>query len=417
MRLSNQLFLAFLAVAAACAAVGALAFRLLGPPAPTPPELGRAAAWFLSTLPPEGHPARADALRATAERIGLEVSVYDADGALTLAAGPPLPPPRRGEGVEWVHDRHRVAWLVPVSTGGWLGVGLPRHRPPGPPHEWWVLGAMGLVVLGGTRVLARRLTRRLDALRAGVERMGGGDLGARVAVGGSDEVAGLARSFNHAADRIEALVEGQRRMLASASHELRSPLARLQMAVELVAETAPGPERDRLLAEARRDVAELDELVGDLLLSGRMQARGRPADAPEVDVAALAAEEAARVGAAWTGGALRVPGDARALRRLVRNLVENARRHAGGGVEVGVEGRALVVADRGPGVPPEERERIFEPFYRPAGHAEGLDGGVGLGLALVREIARWHGATARHEARPGGGSRFVVDWADAAAPG
>ena len=105
-------------------------------------------------------------------------------------------------------------------------------------------------------------------------------------------------------------------------------------------------------------------------------------------------------------------GDPAMLRRLVRNLVENARRHGGGAVEAWLEraagGVLLVVADRGPGVPEAERERIFEPFYRAAGHAEGADGGVGLGLSLVREIAEAHRGSARVAPREGGGSRFEV---------
>jgi signal transduction histidine kinase len=91
----------------------------------------------------------------------------------------------------------------------------------------------------------------------------------------------------------------------------------------------------------------------------------------------------------------------------LRNLLENAARHGGGAAEVSVRPTELVVADRGPGVPEAERERIFEPFYRPAGHKEG-DGGVGLGLALVRQIAHHHGATVQVEAREGGGSRFIL---------
>jgi signal transduction histidine kinase len=126
----------------------------------------------------------------------------------------------------------------------------------------------------------------------------------------------------------------------------------------------------------------------------------------------VAAEEAARVGASAAGEDLSVPGDERLLRRAVRNLLENARRYAGEGVEVQVArrpdgGADVAVADRGPGVPEAWRERIFEPFFRLPGHAE-REGGVGLGLALVRQIAERHGGRARCEARDGGGSRFVI---------
>jgi signal transduction histidine kinase len=198
-------------------------------------------------------------------------------------------------------------------------------------------------------------------------------------------------------------------MLASASHELRSPLARLRMAVELLAEAAP--QQRELASEAGRDIEELDALVGDLLLASRLEAR--PPVREAVDVAALLAEEAQRAGAKdMSSGPATYAGEAAALRRMLRNLLENAVQHGKPPVEARVEasaaGQRVCVEDHGPGVPEGEREKIFAAFYRPAGHREG-DGGVGLGLSLVRQIAERHGGTARCEARPGGGSRFVVE--------
>jgi signal transduction histidine kinase len=248
-----------------------------------------------------------------------------------------------------------------------------------------------------------------------VEALGLPDLSARVEVEGRDEVAALARSFNSAAERIERLVGGQQALLASVSHELRSPLARIRLAVELL-----GRERPELVARIARDVEELDALIGELLLASRLDARAEAGELVPVDLLALVAEEAARSGAETLGEPASVRGDPRLLRRLVRNLLENARRHGGGTpVEASVArlgaGRArLRVADRGPGVPEAERERIFEPFYRPPGHREG-DGGVGLGLALVRRIARHHGGEARCLPREGGGSCFEVELGGAGA--
>jgi signal transduction histidine kinase len=261
----------------------------------------------------------------------------------------------------------------------------------------------------GCYPLARRITRRLEGVRQAADAFGAGRLDARATIEGRDEVADLARSFNAAAERIERLVEGQRRTLASASHELRSPLGRLRMALALMDDD--DPERHRIATDAERDIGELDALIGDLLLASRLD--GRPLDrADEVDLLAVAAEEAARIGAIEVHGASgTVTGDARTLRRLVRNLLENARRYGGDAVEVEVGADPsevrLEVRDRGPGVPEADRERIFEPFWRPATHRE-AEGGIGLGLSLVRQIAAAHGGSVRYVARDGGGSVFAV---------
>jgi signal transduction histidine kinase len=255
----------------------------------------------------------------------------------------------------------------------------------------------------------RRITRRLEALQAGVDDLGEGDLGARVEVKGKDEVARLAGSFNRAAARIEQLVGSQKNLLASVSHELRTPLARLRVAIELLS----GEERPELRQRIERDIGELDALIGELLLASRLDASVELETRDEVDLLALLAEEAVHTGAEVSGEAVALRGDPRMLRRLVRNLLENARRYgAGSPVEARVTrdpdgGARLQVEDRGPGVPEAERDRIFEPFYRSASSAAG-EPGTGLGLALVRQIARRHGGEARCLARPEGGSCFEV---------
>jgi signal transduction histidine kinase len=259
--------------------------------------------------------------------------------------------------------------------------------------------------------VVRRLTRRLEALKAGVEAFGAGALHQRVDEGGRDEVAAVAVSFNRAAGRIEALLRSHQNLLANASHELRSPLARLKMAMAMLDDASPEM-RARLKHEIHTNIGELDALVEEVLLASRLDASATLDTSQPVALLAVAAEEAARVGASAGGDDVVQPGDERLLRRAVRNLLENARRYAGEGVEVQVARRAdggvdVAVADRGPGVPEAWRERIFEPFFRLPGHAE-REGGVGLGLALVRQIAERHGGRARCEAHEGGGSRFVI---------
>jgi len=261
--------------------------------------------------------------------------------------------------------------------------------------------------------VAHHLTRRLQALRRGVEMFGAGELHHRVAVEGRDEVATLARSFNEAAQRIEDLVTSNRSLLANASHELRSPLARLKMAVSIMADLPP-ERAAQIKDEIHQDIRELDALVEEVLLASRIDAR-QTIDRGPVDLVGLMVEEASRVGAEVdvAEGFPTQPylGDERLLRRAARNLLENARRYGGADVQVELSHDPayifLRVNDRGPGVPPDQRERIFEPFYRLPGHAEHA-GGVGLGLSLVRQIAAKHGGQARCEAREGGGSCFVI---------
>jgi signal transduction histidine kinase len=299
---------------------------------------------------------------------------------------------------------------VDSGDGGVLelaDVGDRRRHPMGP---WAFLALVLATVALGAYPVSRRIARGLEKLRAGVAGLGEGDLSTRVQIEGRNEVADVARAFNAAAAKIQRSVEAQRRMLASASHELRSPLGRLRAAIELLA----AGQRERL-PEAERDIEELDALIDDLLLASRLEVSPPAPRHDPVDLLAIVREEADRVGAQLAGQAPPLQGDARLLRRLVRNLLENATRHGAPPVEVRVQSDVpgnkvtIRVVDAGPGVPPAERERIFEPFYRPDGHAEGRDGGVGLGLALVADIAAHHGGRARCVAAETGGSAFEIE--------
>ncbi|HXK10801.1 MAG TPA: HAMP domain-containing sensor histidine kinase [Vicinamibacteria bacterium] len=356
---------------------------------------------------PQRPPAELQAaLDRLAPPFGVDATVYSPARERLASVGTPLPlpPGGRGPSAHWARFRGRILLSVRLADGRRLVASRPR---PDLRHLVEVATAVSLLVLAvgvGAWPLVRRLTKRLEKLRLRVEDLGHGDLAARAPVEGRDEVADLARSFNRAADRIQALVEGQRRQLAFASHELRSPLARLRVALEMMAGDAA------LKEGASRDLRELDDLIGELLEASRLEVLGRAERGEAVDLLGLVAEEAARVEAAVEGEPAEIRGDPRLLRRLVRNLLENARRHAGGaGVEARVErtgdGARIRVADRGPGVPEAERERIFEPFYRPPGTAE-TGAGYGLGLALVRQIARAHGGDARCLPREGGGTVF-----------
>jgi len=268
-----------------------------------------------------------------------------------------------------------------------------------------ILGSIAAALALLAYPLARGITARLGRLNEGVRRFGAGELTARVPVEGTDEVANLAASFNESAARIEQLVKTNQMLLAKCSHELRTPLTRLRLAVDRV---QAGDARAG--GELSRNIAELDALIGELLLSSRLEANARPDHVEPVELLALAAEEAAHFDREVGGLPVSIAGDPALLRRLLRNLLENARVHGGGAVEVRVEphanGARIVVEDAGPGVPAAERERIFEAFHR--GRDLAQPAGYGLGLSIVRQIARVHGGEVRCEARDGGGSRFVV---------
>jgi signal transduction histidine kinase len=391
----------------------------------------RVAAWgelLQRSLPGTDAPRdeQAQALREWSTRLRIPMALEDIDGQRIGASDSYLR--REAEASIEAHrqqairldDGRTLRVLRPLAA-----MRLGGRSPGGPPLSlpWWTprglpdgigLAALLVVLFGavaaGAWPVVRRLTRRLEALKRGVDAFGGGRLHERVAEDGKDEIAALGASFNQAAARIEALLRSHQSLLANASHELRSPLARLKMAVSML-EEAPPAQRESLRQEIDANIGELDALVEEVLLASRLDAAVSIERHDAVELLAVAAEEAARVQAGVHGNDVKVRGDERLLRRALRNLLENARRYGGAEVEVEVARRGnrveASVSDRGPGVPEAYRERIFEPFFRLPGHAE-REGGVGLGLALVRQIAERHGGSVRCEPRAGGGSCFTL---------
>jgi two-component system, OmpR family, sensor kinase len=353
----------------------------------------------------------ADEVAVTIERLraglGADIAIFDGDGLQIAATGNPLA-------------------LEMVESRGWRGgqegklfrfelpgerVLVARFDPPAqtPRARFLLLLALIATAIGvAAWPIVAHLTRRLERLRHGVEAFGTGALVTRVPVEGRDEIAAVARSFNQAAEEIERLVASHRALLANASHELRSPLARLRMAVDLLPENADEARR----AEIVRSLVELDALVEEILLASRLDHVRDLGEGERLDILALVAEEAALHGYQVAGESVWIEGDRRLLARLVRNLILNAERHGAPPIAIevhGQNGRArLTVSDHGPGVPADERSRVFEAFYRPAGRSESA-GGWGLGLALVRQIAERHGGTVSCEAGKEKGARFVVD--------
>jgi signal transduction histidine kinase len=216
-----------------------------------------------------------------------------------------------------------------------------------------------------------------------------------------DELEQLTRAFNEMAERIETLVRGQKELLANVSHELRSPLARIRVALELLPRDAKNEAR---LRDVEADLIELDRLIEDVLTSARLEASGLPSHLGAVDVGELFAQLVARAehDPITTGKTVRAIGgtgivvtaDGALLKRALWNLVENAAKYGAPPIELGATRDdkmiALSVKDAGAGIPPAERERIFEPFYR-GDKARTPGTGFGLGLTLARRVAEAHG--------------------------
>ncbi|HEU5195338.1 MAG TPA: ATP-binding protein, partial [Methylomirabilota bacterium] len=288
--------------------------------------------------------------------------------------------------------------------------------PPGLLRPLLIVALVLGVVAVATRPLSRRLSRPVERLTEAVRRLGGGDLSARVPVttpgrrwqrhhAPADEIAELTRAFNDMAERVQRLVRGEKELLANVSHELRSPLARLRMALALLPRTAAD---EAHLAEAERDLADLERLIDDVLATARLEATGLPSHLADVDARALltAVAERARHDPATAGREVRVvPGEAvrlvadeALLRRALWNLVENAAKYGAPPITLSAarlgDTVLLAVDDEGPGVPAEARARVLDPFQRlDAARTPGASapGGFGLGLTFARRVAEVHG--------------------------
>ncbi|MFC4460237.1 ATP-binding protein, partial [Pseudonocardia nematodicida] len=294
---------------------------------------------------------------------------------------------------------------------------------------WLVLfGVPVLVLVSGffTYLFAGRALRPVEEMRAQVAGMGEKDLSGRVPEPvARDEVGRLARTMNQMLGRIESSQATQRRFVADASHELRSPLATVSTGLELLGTGMPEDSADRATVQTLRgEASRLTSLVEGLLFLARADERGLAPRREEVDLDEIAEAERARPAAPATAGSaaieirvttapVRVVGDRGQLVRVLRNLVDNARRHASSVVAVSVresDGVAVIdVDDDGAGVPEADRGRVFERFVRLDEARSRGDGGSGLGLSIVAELVAAHGGTVAALQSPElGGARFRV---------
>jgi signal transduction histidine kinase len=362
------------------------------------------------------------------DMLGVESTVYEADARTVRAssADPPLAPVLSpGETAPRGFPGHSGRALS--LPGGRQVVFAFAGRRGHPEHALAALGAILLAIALGSVPLARSIARPVEQLTRAARRLGEGDLGTRVRLCGPGEVGELGRAFDEMAERIEALVRSEKELLANVSHEVRTPLARIRVALELAAEGDLERAR-RFLAEIGADLDELDHLVEDVLSAARLDlaASGSgawPLQRARLDPATLLAEVAGQFRERWPGRELveengaalpELDGDAGLLRRMLRNLLDNAAKYSEAPAPVALaarpapQGVLLEIRDRGIGIAAEDLPRLFTPFFRSDRSRARGTGGFGLGLALARRIAAAHGGAIAVESAEGEGTLVRV---------
>ncbi len=411
--------------------------------------------------------ARRAAVARLHEDFDIELTVRDLSGQVLATGGAPLPALNRSElsalraGRDLVRQRpYSVAAPIRDSRSGVM-VGIidvaPPHRLRALPGFWLVrpLTAVAVVLLLVgvlTAPLARRISRPVERLTEASRRFGAGDLTYRIPVVARcepgrhphphdpcghhshhghhhdhhahhhyDQMQELVQAWNDMAERIERLVRGQKELLANISHELRSPLARVRLALALLPRSADSESR---LREVESDLGELERLISDVLMTSRLGATGLPTQPLQVELAPLLAQvvERAHHDPLTTGKEVRIEpfpaltlvADAALVRRAIFNLVENAAKYGAPPITLSAckvpagDAVEISVTDEGEGIAEQDRERVFEPFFRldkARTHSATAPHGFGLGLTLARRVAEAHGGTIAVTAAHASGGR------------
>jgi two-component system sensor histidine kinase CpxA len=362
-------------------------------------------------------------------RAGAEAFSWPEGVALALPEFAPVPGTPLG--VRVLAPQHLPVLVTPAGDEYGILVVPPSTRfgPFGLPETRWATFLLALLVTGiASWLLTRSITAPVAALGSATRALAEGDLSARVAprvAARRDELGVLARDFDAMSARLRELLQAKERLLRDISHELRSPLARMRVALGLVRQ--PGADGAVQIDRLEREIERLDALIGHVLHLSRLDARATRLQRERLDLGELCesiARDAAFEGQArgvrvdWQAPSapVAVRGDAQLLASAVENVVRNALRYTADGtsVEIAVatadHGRARVsVRDRGPGVPDTELERIFEPFYR-VSESRGRDsGGDGVGLAITARVLAAHGGSAQASNRAGGGLEVTLE--------
>jgi len=372
-----------------------------------------------------------DRMERISKRLKGKLTLYDTDGNVVRSTAEVLRPATSAELHTLETEKWALAWrriVVRSDDGSMIGVYVPNS--PGFPWGFVLpLGAGVLLVVGAaTFWFSRRLVKPLDALASAARSFGGGDITARAKLHRDDELGDVGRAFDDMADRTSAMISAQRQLMADVSHELRTPLARIRVALELAAED-PVAATD-VLADVGLDLDEIDQLIEDILTTARLDLEGRSESGPlqlggshtvvkrePLSVGELADRAAARFSARHPNRVLEktvddseraIECDPVLLRRALDNLLDNAAKYSDAPVQLTVHPNGkqveFAIVDRGVGMTPEELAQAGTPFWRADGSRARRTGGVGLGLALARRIARAHGGDVSLDSVPGRGT-------------
>jgi signal transduction histidine kinase len=359
------------------------------------------------------------------QRLRGKATIYSHDGRpLRTIGGEILDPPTVQEREaltreKWALSTGRI--VVRNDDGTMLAVYHPNR--PGFPWSYVLPMCAAMLVLVGAASFwfARRLARPLDQLAVAAREFGEGNTTARAKLARDDELGNVGRAFDEMADRTEMVMNAQRQLMADVSHELRTPLARIRVALELAAED-PVAAKD-VLADVGVDLDEIDQLIADILTTARLDGENTGVERRHAHLDELVAQAAKRFTARHPNRKLEtspvehrdIECDPLLLRRALDNLLDNAAKYSDLGTPVSLAVApngsrvAFEISDHGVGMSKDELELAFTPFWRADGSRTRKTGGVGLGLALARRIARAHGGDVTLESAPGKGTKARLD--------
>lgn len=378
-----------------------------------------------------GSPPDTARARALARAYALQIRYEGPGGSWETAPGLAELAGRRHRHGRSDDGDNRIGWsrgrmYVRVDEGEARWIFATDFRQGSGSHWPAAIGVLALVsfILLGAWLVIRRMLAPIRDLAAGVERLGRGDLGSRVPDRGrKDELGELARAFNAMSTRLAALVRGREQLLLDVSHELRSPMTRIQVALEM---TPEGGARDSI----RDDLAEMDAMIGEILEAARMDSPAGRLNLKETDLEGLLRDVArgfegrapgVRLSVPGVGGAGREGGtclaevDPERARKVLGNALDNAFKYSGSGagpvearLEAGRDEVMVTIIDRGVGIPADEIPRLFEPFYRVDRSRSRDTGGYGLGLSLCKRIMEAHGGRIDVASREGEGTTVLL---------